>query len=130
LIQKCNEKDFETIYSIVNEAASIYKGIIPSDLWKDPYMSRQELQHEITQGVHFWGFEENQRLLGVMGIQVVEDVPLIRHAYVRNSYQKQGICKKLLTQLRAYLTTHTGRYLASCNVGYRLLSEKRIQTGH
>ena len=70
-IRQCSDRDFETIYSIINEAAQAYKGIIPGDRWKVPYMSKDELKHEIDAGVVFWGFEENDRLTGVMGIQHV-----------------------------------------------------------
>ena len=98
-IRQCHERDFETIYSIINEAAEVYKGVIPDDRWKMPYMSKDELRHEIDAGVVFWGFEENNRLIGIMGIQYVQDVTLIRHAYVRLKRQHQGIGKKLLLEL-------------------------------
>ena len=95
------EADFETIYEIINEVAQAYKGVIPADRWKEPYMARTELQHEIRDGVHFWGYEENGELLGVMGIQNMGDVSLIRHAYVRKTNQNQGIGKALLAHLRS-----------------------------
>lgn len=62
-------------------------------------MSRDELQHEIDNGVVFWGYEEDGELVGVMGIQNVKDVTLIRHAYVRTEKQNQGIGGKLLINL-------------------------------
>jgi N-acetylglutamate synthase-like GNAT family acetyltransferase len=86
------------IYSIINEAAQVYKGVIPGDRWKVPYMSKDELKHEINAGVVFWGFEEDRRLIGVMGIQHVQDVTLIRHAYVRLQKQHRGIGNKLLLE--------------------------------
>ncbi len=64
MIRQCLESDFETIYLIINEAAEAYRGIIPDDRWKEPYMSREELQHEISDGVVFWGYEERSRLAG------------------------------------------------------------------
>jgi N-acetylglutamate synthase-like GNAT family acetyltransferase len=100
VIRRCCTDDFESIYLIVNDAAPVYKGVIPRDCWKDPYMSRTELQREINEGVMFWAFEENGYLLGVMGIQDVKDVSLIRHAYVRTAKQKQGIGGRLLSYLR------------------------------
>ena len=103
-IRKCSSEDFDPIYSIINEAALAYKNVIPADQWKDPYMSKTELQHEIDEGVHFWGYEENGKLLGVMAIQEVNDVSLIRHAYVRKAYQNQGIGGKLLSNLRYQAT--------------------------
>ena len=100
MIRKCDDRDFETIYQIINEAAQVYKGIIPADRWKDPYMPREELRHEIDAKVRFWGYEEDGKLLGVMGIQDVQDVTLIRHAYVRTAQQNKGIGGELLTHLR------------------------------
>jgi GNAT superfamily N-acetyltransferase len=100
MIRKCDDRDFETIYEIVNEAAEVYKGIIPAYRWQEPYMPRDELRHEIDADVQFWGYEEEGKLLGVMGIQDVLDVTLIRHAYVRTAEQKKGIGGKLLSHLR------------------------------
>jgi N-acetylglutamate synthase-like GNAT family acetyltransferase len=101
MIRQCNDTDFEIIYSIVNEAAQKYQGVIPEDCWKRPYMSRKELKHEIDADVVFWGYEEDGALMGVMGIQHVQDVTLIRHAYVRPQKQRQGIGNKLLKMLCA-----------------------------
>ena len=100
MLRPCDNNDFESIHSIVNDAAKAYKGVIPEDCWQEPYMSRNELRHEISEGVLFWGYEEEGELLGVMGIQHIQDVTLIRHAYVRPANQKQGIGKKLLSELR------------------------------
>jgi len=100
MIRKCDDSDFDAIYEIINQAAEVYKGIIPADRWKEPYMPRDELRHEIDADVQFWGYEEGGELLGVMGIQDVLDVTLIRHAYVRTAQQKKGIGGKLLSHLR------------------------------
>ncbi len=100
MIRQCNDRDFEIIYSIINDAARVYKAVIPEDRWKEPYMSGDELKHEIDQGVVFWGYEEDGELIGVMGIQHIQDVTLIRHAYVRTARQHQGVGKKLLSKLR------------------------------
>ena len=100
MIRACHGGDFETIFSIINEAARAYEGIIPEDCWKEPYMSREELGHEMDEGVVFWGYEEDGQLLGVMGIQHVKDVTLVRHAYICPARQRQGIGGKLLSTLR------------------------------
>jgi N-acetylglutamate synthase-like GNAT family acetyltransferase len=100
MIRKCKNGDFEEIYSIINDSAIAYKGVIPNDRWNEPYMSREELQHEIDDGVTFWGYEEEGLLMGVMGIQDVQDVTLIRHAYVRTAERGKGIGGKLLARLR------------------------------
>ena len=95
-MRACIASDFDDIYEIINNAAQAYRGIIPEDRWHEPYMSRDALQHEIDDGVCFWGYEEDGRLLGIMGIQDKGDVDLIRHAYVRTDKQKQGIGTELL----------------------------------
>jgi GNAT superfamily N-acetyltransferase len=99
MIRRCDDHDFETIWSIINDGAEAYRGIIPSDCFTEPYMSRDKLRHEIDEGVVFWGYTENGELVGVMGIQPVRDVTLIRHAYVRTNSQKRGIGAHLLTHL-------------------------------
>src|SRR5437879_1341111 len=105
MIRRCDERDVELILVIINDGARAYKGIIPADRWTEPYMSLKELQDEIDNGVVFWGFEEAGTLAGIMGIQQVQDVTLIRHAYVRTSIQKRGIGAQLLSRLRELAKT-------------------------
>ncbi|MGD2104445.1 MAG: GNAT family N-acetyltransferase [Anaerolineae bacterium] len=104
MIRRCQGRDFQTIWTIINRAASVYEGVIPADRWREPYMSKAELGHEIDAGVEFWGYEEEGELIGVMGIQSVEDVCLIRHAYVRPTRQGEGIGGELLSHLRSRST--------------------------
>ena len=101
MIRHCGESDFEAIYEIVNDAALAYRGVIPADCWKEPYMPGEELRHEIDAGVRFWGYEENGQLAGVMGLQDVSDVTLIRHAYVRSAMRNRGIGGRLLVHLKS-----------------------------
>ena len=100
MIRRCGERDFEAIWSIINDGAEAYRGVVPADRLGDPYMGREKLAEEIGDGVAFWGYEEKGALAGVMGIQEVQDVTLIRHAYVRGAKQGQGIGAKLLARLR------------------------------
>jgi N-acetylglutamate synthase-like GNAT family acetyltransferase len=100
MIRPCDDSEFETIYEIVNDAAQAYRGVIPKDCWKEPYMPKDELRHEMATGVVFWGYEEDGEVVGVMGLQPVQDVALIRHAYVRTARQNQGIGGELLSHLR------------------------------
>src|ERR1700676_4065448 len=100
MIRRCEEGDSEVIWAIINDGAQAYKGVIPADQWTEPYMSREEMQREIDDGVVFWGLEDGGELVGVMGIQKVQNVTLIRHAYVRSSWQKRGIGAQLLSHLR------------------------------
>ena len=99
MIRRCEDGYFELIWTIINDGAQAYQGIIPADRWTEPYMSREKLRREIDSGVVFWGQEQTSVLAGVMGIQRVRDVTLIRHAYVLSSSQKQGIGGQLLAHL-------------------------------
>ena len=100
MIRPCTDNDFDAMLAIINDAALAYKGHIPADRWKEPYMSTEYLRHELDAGVRFWGYEENGELLGVMGIQDVQDVTLIRHAYVRTATRGKGIGGKLIKHLK------------------------------
>ena len=99
-IRPCREDEREAIFAIVNEAAEAYRGVIPADRWHEPYMPLEELEAEIAAGVRFWGYEDGGgALLGVMGVQRVDDVELIRHAYVTPSAQGRGVGGALLEHL-------------------------------
>lgn len=105
MIRKLTITDFQSILMVVNDAAFVYKGKIPPDRWKEPYMSEQELIEEIQSGVQFYGWKENDILFAVMGIQPVNNVTLIRHAYTVPSYQRKGLGEKLLTHLLSLAQT-------------------------
>lgn len=104
MIRRTVETDFDAILAIVNDGAQAYKGVIPEDRWHDPYMSAEELCSEIVAGVEFWTVEKDSTLVGVMGIQAVRDVALIRHAYTRTTSQRMGIGAQLLAELRNITT--------------------------
>ncbi len=98
MIRLCNDTDAEAMYRVINAAATAYAGVIPSDCYREPYMSWGELKAEMA-AMTFYGWEENGELVGIMGIQPVKDVTLIRHAYVRPDYQGLGIGSALLRHL-------------------------------
>jgi GNAT superfamily N-acetyltransferase len=98
-IRLCRDDEREAMLAIVNTAAEAYRGVIPADRWHEPYMPREELDAEIAAGVEFWGYEDGDGLVGVMGIQPVRDVDLIRHAYVAPRSQRGGIGGALLERL-------------------------------
>jgi len=98
-IRPCGEADHAAILAIVNAAAEAYRGVIPADRWHDPYMAPDELEREIAEGVVFWGYEEDGSLVGVMGMQDLGEVELIRHAYVAPGSQRGGIGGALLEKL-------------------------------
>jgi len=104
-IRPCTPADTGVIDAIINDAAIAYKGVIPDDCWHEPYMSRSELEAEIDAGVQFWAWDNGSEILGVMGIQAVKDVTLIRHAYVRTAHQGRGIGGALLDSLTSEAST-------------------------
>ena len=93
------KSDSSKILYVINDAAVRYKGIIPDNCWHEPYMSKQELVDEFTDGVRMFGYNRNNKLIGVIGIQEIKDVILIRHAYTLISYQGKGIGSVLLKYL-------------------------------
>ena len=95
-IRPCRDDERTAILAIVNAAAERYRGVIPADRWREPYMPRRELDAEIASGVAFWGYEDDGALIGIMGIQAVRDVDLIRHAYVSPGRQRRGVGGELL----------------------------------
>jgi GNAT superfamily N-acetyltransferase len=99
-LRPCNADEHAIVLTIINAAAEAYRGVIPPDRWHDPYMSHTELENELAAGVSFWGYARDGELIGVMGIQPVLDVTLIRHAYVSPAYQRHGIGAALLEHLR------------------------------
>ncbi len=99
MIRNATEEDFDEIYNVINDAAIAYKGIIPADRWHEPYMTKEELKIQTEDGVRFLCYVDDDKIIGVMGIQDKGDVNLIRHAYVITSQRKKGIGKILLREL-------------------------------
>src|SRR5690349_23829985 len=99
-LRRITDDERGEVLAIINAAAEAYRGVIPEDRWHEPYMSATALEREIAAGVEFWGIEDGDGVLaGVMGIQAVRDVDLIRHAYVRPGLQGGGIGRRLLEAL-------------------------------
>ena len=99
MISEYKKSDTSKILHVINDASLRYKGIIPDNCWREPYMSEQELIDEFSDGVHMFGYHHNNKLIGVIGIQKVRDVILIRHAYTLISYQGKGTGSALLEYL-------------------------------
>jgi GNAT superfamily N-acetyltransferase len=99
VIRKVPFSEINAMLNLINDAAEAYRGVIPDDRWKTPYMSTEELKEEIRNGAEFYGYWENNTLIGVMAIQPVKDITLIRHAYVLTSHQRKGVGKRLLLHL-------------------------------
>jgi GNAT superfamily N-acetyltransferase len=100
-VRPCRKDERLVISEIINAAAKAYRGVIPPDRWHDPYMSLPELDSEISAGVAFWAYASEGDVIGVMGIQRVRDVDLIRHAYVRPGNQRRGIGAALISHIRS-----------------------------
>ena len=109
MISKYKKTDISKILYIINDASLKYKDIIPNDCWHEPYMSEQELIDEFNDGVCIYGYHHNNKLIGVIGVQEVKNVVLIRHAYTLTSYQNKGAGSALL------------EYLLNKNQNFRLL---------
>ena len=99
MISEYIKSDTLKILDVINDAALKYKGIIPDDCWHEPYMSEQELIDEFSDGVRMHGYHQNNKLIGVIGVQKVKNVILIRHAYTLSSYQRKGVGSALLEYL-------------------------------
>ena len=99
MITECTKKNISNILYVINDASLKYKGIIPNDCWHEPYMTKQKLISEFDNGVRMFSYNKNNTLVGVMGIQELKDVTLIRHAYILTRYQGIGIGKSLLQNL-------------------------------
>ena len=106
-IHRCVEGERDAILAVVNAAAQAYRGVIPDDRWRDPYMERAQLDREIDGGVEFWGSERDGGLVAVMGVQDVGEVDLIRHAYVHPDHQRGGLGAAMLEHLMGLRTRRT-----------------------
>jgi GNAT superfamily N-acetyltransferase len=105
MIRRLLSSDFDAILEVINDAAEAYKGVIPDDRWKEPYMPAEELKKEIKAAVRFFGWTKGERLLSVAGIQALEDTTLIRHAYVLPGFQRKGLGTRLLKYLMSLAGT-------------------------
>ena len=105
MIRRLLHSDFNPILEVINDAAEAYRRVIPGDRWKEPYMSAAELKQEIGAGVRFYGWFEDDILIGVMGVQSFKDTTLVRHSYVLTEYQRRGIGGQLLKHLKGLAKT-------------------------
>ncbi|OGO38530.1 MAG: GNAT family N-acetyltransferase [Chloroflexi bacterium RBG_16_57_8] len=103
MLRICTDADFNTMYRVINDAARAYEGAIPADCYHQPYMPEDELRREMKR-MTFFGWEEEGDLVGVMGLEPVKDVCLIRHAYVLTQTQKKGIGTRLLEHIKGKYT--------------------------
>ena len=95
-VRKSLDSDLASMLAVINDAAQAYRGAIPPDRWREPYMPHSELLDEIAHGVAFWVAEDETRLLGLIGIQDKGPVALLRHAYVAPAAQRKHVGTTLL----------------------------------
>ena len=99
MISEYTKSNTYKILHIINDASLRYKGIIPENCWHVPYMLEQELIDEFSDGVRMFGYHHDNKLIGVIGIQELKDVTLIRHAYTLTSFQGKGTGSALVEYL-------------------------------
>lgn len=104
MIRQCRASDAQRIYLIINKAAEAYGGVIPADRYRQPYMPMDELSAEMER-VAFFGYEIDGELVGIMGMEPVKDITLIRHAYVMPEHQRKGIASELLDRIMRLVKT-------------------------
>ena len=100
LIRACGRSDFQAIRETINDSALAYHGTIPAELYREPWMSEDYLNKELDAGVRFYAAEltatNGPTIAGVMGVQNVLDVTLIRHSYIRTIFRRNGIGSALI----------------------------------
>ena len=96
MINEYTKSNCSEILYVVNDAAVRYKNTIPDNCWHEPYMSERELLGEFEDGVQMFGYLHNNKLIGVIGVQEIKDVVMIRHAYTLTAYQGKGTGNALL----------------------------------
>jgi GNAT superfamily N-acetyltransferase len=104
MMRICQPADTKRIYLITNEAAKAYQGVIPADCYHEPYMPIDELKRELAE-MTFFGWEERGELVGVIGLQPIKEVTLIRHTYVLPQCQRRGIASCLIDNMKRLCKT-------------------------
>ena len=53
-------RDADEIFGVVNAAAEKYRGVIPDDRWREPYMPMEEVREEMKR-MRFYGVRKDMR---------------------------------------------------------------------
>ncbi len=96
--------DKDEIIPVIDNGSQRYKGVIPGDCYHEPYMPMSELEDEMKR-MSFYGYRKDLKLLGIMARERVDDVTLIRHAYVLVAEQRKGIGSKILGLIEKQVDT-------------------------
>ena len=100
LIRSLTLKDRDAALTVINTAARWYREFVPAAELHDPEMTPSDWDAE-AQRMTWYGAFLGARLAGVMGLEYVRDVALLRHAYVLPEHQRQGVGSDLLDHLEA-----------------------------
>ena len=126
-------EDRDAAISLVNLAARWYREFLPPAELHDPEMT-PELWDAEARRMTWFGAIAGERLVGVMGLEYVRDVALLRHAYVEPEWQRRGIATQLRRHLElqvrgvhrilvgTYVSNHKARHLLE-SAGYRLVPD-------
>ena len=104
MIRPCSQADLGRMCEVINDAATAYEGAIPTDCYHQPYMPLEELEREARR-MMLYGWEEDGRLIGVVGYEPIKDVTLMRHCYVLSDRQRRGIASALVRHVMDVTTT-------------------------
>jgi GNAT superfamily N-acetyltransferase len=116
---------------VINAAAEWYREFLPPEEIHGPEMTLAEWEAEAERMTWFGAFVAAE-LVGVMGLEPIADVALLRHAYVLPDRQREGIGSLLLEHVErqagddvvrliagTYAANHKARSLLTGR-GYRL----------
>ncbi|MFQ5520618.1 MAG: GNAT family N-acetyltransferase [Candidatus Methylomirabilia bacterium] len=118
---------------VINEAARWYREFLPAHEYHDPEMTAAQWEAEARRMTWYGAFVA-EALVGVMGLEHVRDVALLRHAYILPEHQRLGIASRLREHLegqvlgvrRLIVGTYSGNYKARRaleKAGYRLSAD-------
>jgi RimJ/RimL family protein N-acetyltransferase len=111
--------DTAAALAVINEAARWYREFLPREEYHEPEMSEATYAAESARVTWYGAFREAM-LLGVMALEYVKDVALLRHAYILPAHERAGIGSALLARLegevrgvrRVVIGTYIGNYKA------------------
>ena len=118
-IRQLTEGDREAALAVINVAARWCREFLPAEEYHDPEMTQDDWAKEAKRLCWYGAFAPDT-LLGVMGLEYVKDVALLRHAYVLPDQQRSGVGSLLRTYIerrirgvrRIVVGTYTGNYKA------------------
>lgn len=100
-IRPLEPQDLAEASRVIADALGAYDAFLPAEVRADQEEPEAVLA-DTGSGLRFWiGLSDTGEIVGVMGLQPVGDVVLIRHGYVRTDWQRRGVGAALLAHLEA-----------------------------